>query len=466
MGIGRSKAKLFIKGKQNVSFKDVGGMDEAKKELEEIVDFLKDPKKYTKVGARTPKGVLLVGPSGTGKTLLARAVAGEANVQFLSIAGSEFMEMLVGVGASRARDLFATAKKIAPSIIFIDEIDAIGRVRGMGSMGGHDEREQTLNQILVEMDGFTQNDNVMVMAATNRGDMLDPALVRPGRFDRRVTVNLPDLNERKFILSIHAKKKPFSAELDWEKVAKRTVGFSGADLENMLNEAAIAVARESREEITMADIEEASLKVKLGPSKKRLQDDYERKMTTYHEAGHAIVAHFSPYADPVHRISIVSRGRALGFTLTPPEKDKVQTTMSELIDTIAVLMGGRVAEKVFFNELTAGASSDIERATAIARAMVMDYGMSDLGAMNFSPQYETDYGRAGGEALKISDRLQEKVDERVKQFVDRGEVRALELIEKHKKEMIRVSDKLLELESLDTDEFTKAVGSPKVKRGE
>ncbi|MBP7875738.1 ATP-dependent zinc metalloprotease FtsH [Candidatus Woesebacteria bacterium] len=464
MGIGRSKAKLFIKGKQNVSFKDVGGMDEAKKELEEIVDFLKDPKKYTKVGARTPKGVLLVGPSGTGKTLLARAVAGEANVQFLSIAGSEFMEMLVGVGASRARDLFATAKKIAPSIIFIDEIDAIGRVRGMGSMGGHDEREQTLNQILVEMDGFTQNDNVMVMAATNRGDMLDPALVRPGRFDRRVTVNLPDLIERKFILSIHAKKKPFVAELDWEKVAKRTVGFSGADLENMLNEAAIAVAREAREQITMADIEEASLKVKLGPSKKRLQDDYERKMTTYHEAGHAIVAHFSPYADPVHRISIVSRGRALGFTLTPPEKDKVQTTMSELIDNIAVLMGGRVAEKIFFNELTAGASSDIERATSIARAMVMDYGMSDLGAMNFSPQYETDYGRAGGEALKISDRLQEKVDDRVKQFVDQGEERAIELIEKHKKQMIDVSDKLLELESLDSDEFIKAVGSPKVKR--
>lgn len=466
MGIGRSKAKLFVKGKQHVTFKDVGGMDEAKKELEEIVDFLKDPKKYTKVGARTPKGVLLVGPSGTGKTLLARAVAGEANVQFLSIAGSEFMEMLVGVGASRARDLFATAKKIAPSIIFIDEIDAIGRVRGMGSMGGHDEREQTLNQILVEMDGFTQNDNVMVMAATNRGDMLDPALVRPGRFDRRVTVSLPDLEERKFILSIHSKKKPFVGDLDWEKVAKRTVGFSGADLENMLNEAAIAVARESREQISMADIEEASLKVKLGPSRKRLQDDYERKMTAYHEAGHAIVAHFSPYADPVHRISIVSRGRALGFTLTPPEKDKVQTTMSELIDSIAVLMGGRVAEKVFFDELTAGASSDIERATAIARAMVMDYGMSDLGAMNFSPQYETEYSRVGGEALKISDRLQEKVDERVKQFVDKGEERALELITKHKKEMTTVSEKLLELESLDTDEFTSAVGSPKVKRGE
>lgn len=463
MGMGRSKAKLFVKGKQNVSFKDVGGMDEAKKELEEIVDFLKNPKKYTKVGARTPKGVLLVGPSGTGKTLLARAVAGEANVQFLSIAGSEFMEMLVGVGASRARDLFQTAKKLAPAIIFIDEIDAIGRVRGQGSMGGHDEREQTLNQILVEMDGFTQNDNVIVMAATNRGDMLDPALVRPGRFDRRVTVNLPDLEERKYILSIHAKKKPFVSNLVWEKVAKRTVGFSGADLENMLNEAAIAVAREGREAITMEDIEEASLKVKLGPSKKRLQDENERKMTAYHEAGHAIVAHFSPYADPVHRISIVSRGRALGFTLTPPEKDKLQTTKSELIDEIAVLMGGRVAEQVFFNELTAGASSDIERATYIARAMVTDYGMSDLGAMNFSPQFETSYNRAYGEPTKISDRLQEKVDERIKMFVDQGVARALELIEAHKKQMIAVSEKLLEVESLDADDFIKAVGAPKAK---
>jgi cell division protease FtsH len=275
---------------------------------------------------------------------------------------------------------------------------------------------------------------------------------------------LPDLEERKFILSIHAQKKPFIADLSWEKVAKRTVGFSGADLENMLNEAAIAIAREGRDKITMADIEEASLKVKLGPSKKRLQDEYDRKMTAYHEAGHAIIAHFSPYADPVHRISIVSRGRALGFTLTPPEKDKVQTTKSELIDNIAVLMGGRMAEKIFFNELTAGASSDIERATAIARAMVTEFGMSDLGAMNFSPQYDTDYARAGGEPTKISDRLQEKVDERVKDFIDKGEARALELITKHKKQMISVSDKLLEFESLDTDEFTKAVGSAKVTK--
>lgn len=464
MGIGRSKAKLFVKGKQDVKFKDVGGMDEAKKELEEVVDFLRQPKKYTKVGARTPKGVLLVGPAGTGKTLLARAVAGEANVQFLSIAGSEFMEMLVGVGASRVRDLFSTAKKLAPSIIFIDEIDAIGRMRGHGSMGGHDEREQTLNQILVEMDGFSQNDNVIVMAATNRGDMLDPALVRPGRFDRRVTVNLPDLEERKYILSIHAQTKPFAAEVDWERVARRTVGFSGADLENMLNEAAIAVARESRSEITMADIEEASLKVKLGPSKKRLHNELERRMTAYHEAGHAIVAHLSPFADPVHRISIVSRGQALGFTLTPPERDKVQTTRSELIDEIAVLLGGRAAEIHFFKELTAGASSDIDRATRVARAMVIDYGMSELGPINFGPQYETsNYSRSWGEPVKISDRLQEKVDAEVAKFIAEGEKRAMTLIKKYAKQMDAVSQRLLEVETVDTEEFEKLMGIAKAK---
>ncbi|MCB9813342.1 MAG: ATP-dependent zinc metalloprotease FtsH [Pseudomonadales bacterium] len=463
LGIGKSKAKLFVKGKQNTNFSAVGGMDEAKKELEEIVDFLKNPKKYAKVGARTPKGVLLVGPAGTGKTLLARAVAGEAGVQFLSIAGSEFMEMLVGVGASRARDLFLTAKKLAPSIIFIDEIDAIGRARGRGNMGGHDEREQTLNQILVEMDGFSQNDNVIVMAATNRGDMLDPALVRPGRFDRRVLVALPDLEERKFIIKIHAKNKPFVKGLKWEKVAKRTVGFSGADIENMLNEAAISVVRANREIISLEDIEEAALKVKLGPSKKRLQDDLEKKMTSYHEIGHSIIAHVSPNADPVHRVSILSRGRALGFTLTPPEKDKLQTTKSELMDSIAVLLGGRSAEKLVFNELTAGASSDIQKATRIARAMVNDYGMSPLGPMNFSPQSDASYNSMWGESDKISESLQEKVDNEIKKIIDAGQKKADEILIKYRKQLDEISQELIKVESLDGDEFEKLMGVPKAK---
>ena len=464
MGIGKSKAKLFVKGKQNTKFADVGGMDEAKKELEEVVDFLKNPKKYRKVGARTPKGVLLVGPAGTGKTLLARAVAGEANVQFLSIAGSEFMEMLVGVGASRVRDLFTTAKKLAPAIIFIDEIDAIGRARSKSGVGGgHDEREQTLNQILVEMDGFSQNDNVIVMAATNRGDMLDPALIRPGRFDRRVMVSLPDLEERKFILKIHAKGKPFAKELNWERVAKRTVGFSGADIENMLNEAAIAVARESRDKIGSEDIEEAALKVKLGPSKKRLQDPLEKEMTAYHEMGHAIVAHVSPHADPVHRVSIISRGRALGFTLTPPEKDKLQTTQSELIDDIAVLLGGRTAELQVFDELTAGASSDIQKATKIARAMVMDYGMSKLGPMNFHTDMDQSYAAVYNETSRLSEKLQEQVDTEVQNFIAEGQKRAESILKKYAKQLKDLSAKLIEAESLDGDEFEKLMGMKKAK---
>ncbi|KKT72952.1 MAG: ATP-dependent zinc metalloprotease FtsH [Candidatus Collierbacteria bacterium GW2011_GWB1_44_6] len=341
-GIGKSKARLFAKGKQNIKFADVAGVDEAKKELEEVVDFLKNPKKYRDLGARTPKGVLLTGPAGVGKTLLARAVAGEAGGAFFSMAGSEFMEMLVGVGASRVRDLFDTAKKAAPSIIFIDEIDAIGRTRGAsGGFGGHDEREQTLNQILVEMDGFTQYDNVIVIAATNRPDVLDPALVRPGRFDRRVTLDLPDIAGRKAIVEIHKKGKPFAKGLNWDKVAERTVGFSGADIENMLNESAILAARENRKEIIMADIEEAALKVKMGPEKKRLQSKLEKKMTAYHEVGHALVGHMLPGTDPIHRVSIVSRGMALGFTMSRPKTDKFQQTESELNHEMAMMLGGR-----------------------------------------------------------------------------------------------------------------------------
>ncbi len=464
LGFGQSKAKIFIKGKQDVKFADVGGMTEAKQELKEVVDFLKEPKKYLKVGARTPKGALLVGPSGTGKTLLARAVAGEANVQFLSIAGSEFMEMLVGVGASRARDLFKTAKKLAPAIIFIDEIDAIGRKRGMGFAGGANEREQTLNQILVEMDGFESNDNVIVIAATNRGELLDPALIRPGRFDRRVQVSLPDLAEREAIIKIHVKGKPLSENVSFSRIAKSTVGFSGADLENMLNEAAIAIARESRKEILMSDIEEASLKVKLGPSKKRLQNDYERKMTAYHEAGHAILAHVQPYSDPVHRISIISRGRALGFTFTPPERDKLQITKSELENKIVELLGGRAAEQIKFNEQTAGASSDIDQATRIARAMVTEYGMSDLGPMNFSPQYTNeDFGKMWGEPNKISDQLQQQVDQETKKIIKNALQQSEKLLVKHDEQLTKVAERLLEVETLDRDEFKKIIGIAKAK---
>ena len=464
LGFGRSKAKLFSKGKQDVKFDDVGGVDEAKQELEEVVDFLKHPKKYIAMGARTPKGVLLVGPSGTGKTLLARAVAGEAGVPFFSMAGSEFMEMLVGVGASRVRDLFGTAKKSAPSIIFIDEIDAIGRMRGHGSAGGHDEREQTLNQILVEMDGFSPNDNVVVLAATNRGDLLDPALTRPGRFDRRVEISLPDIDERKRVLKIHGKSKPVVKGMDWDRMARRTVGFSGADLENMLNEAAIQAARSERKEITWDDIEEAATKVKLGPSKKRLSDDYEKRMTAYHEAGHALVAHFSPHSDSVHRVSIVSRGRALGYTMTPPEQDKYQMTKSELVEQMAVMMGGREAEDLVFGELTAGASSDINRATRIAHAMVTDYGMSTLGPIYLGPIYEnSDWGRAMMEPTKVSNEVQSKIDKEVAKFVADAQKLARKILEENKDLLDKISAALIKDETIDGEDFTKLIGQPKAR---
>lgn len=455
-GIGKSKAKLFAKGKQSIKFSDVAGVDEAKKELEEVVDFLKHPKKYRDLGARTPKGVLLVGPAGVGKTLLAKAVAGEAGVPFFSMAGSEFMEMLVGVGASRVRDLFETAKKTSPSIIFIDELDAIGRMRGMGMMGGHDERDQTLNQILVEMDGFTANDNVMVLAATNRPDVLDPALIRPGRFDRRVVLDLPDIEGRRAIMKIHAVGKPFLKNVNWDKIAKRTVGFSGADIENMLNEAAITAARTERKEIIEEDLEEAATKVKLGPEKKRLQSPREREMTAYHEAGHAVVGHMSPGADPIHRVSIVSRGMALGYTMSRPDTDKYQQTESELKDQIAVMLGGRAAEKVIFNELTGGASNDIERATRIARAMVADFGMSKLGPIAMSPMYESsDWGRVYGEPYKVSELMQEKIDDEVKRLVDEGYKTAEKIVKENRVTMDKLVKRLLEVETVEQEEFDK-----------
>lgn len=457
---GRSRARLFAKGKQSITFKDVAGVEEAKKELEEVVDFLKHPGKYRKLGARTPKGVLLVGPSGTGKTLLAKAVAGEANVSFFSMAGSEFMEMLVGVGASRVRDLFENAKRAAPSIIFIDEIDAIGRQRGLGFTGGHDEREQTLNQILVEMDGFTPNDNVIVLAATNRGDLLDPALLRPGRFDRRIALDMPDIEDREAIIKIHARGKPFVKRISWQTVARRTVGFSGADIENMLNEAAILVARGNKKAIDMDDIEEAATKVKLGPEKKRLQSDEERRMTAYHEAGHAIVTHQLPHMDPVHRISIVSRGLAMGFTLIPPKKERYTETHSHLLETIASLMGGRAAEELVFQEFTAGAASDIDRATQVARKMVVDFGMSKLGPTYLGPQIEeTEYGRTWWQPSEISPKMAARVDEEIKRIVDESYKKALGILKVNRRVLDLIAKKLLEQETIEGEKFEKLMKS-------
>jgi cell division protease FtsH len=456
---GKSSAKLYSKDTPKVGFDDVAGVDEAKQELTEIVDFLKNPAKYRAIGARTPKGVLMIGPSGTGKTLLARATAGEAGVPFFSMAGSEFMEMLVGVGASRVRDLFNTAKKAQPAIIFIDEIDAIGRQRGVGFMGGHDEREQTLNQILVEMDGFSPNEQLVVMAATNRPDVLDPALVRPGRFDRRVALELPDVEGRKNILAIHAKGKPFEPKVDWDRVAKRTVGFSGADLENMLNEAAIRAARMDRKKVDMSDLEEAATKVKLGPEKKRLQSDQDRKMTAYHEAGHALVGWEMPHIDPIHRISIVSRGMSLGHTMTEPI-DRVHETKSHLLEEISMMLGGQAAERLVFNDITTGASNDIEKATQVARAMVMRFGMSNLGPVTLDLQKETPY-----DETSLSPEMQAKVDTEVKRIIDEGFVRATKVLKKLRKKLDILAEELIKVETLESEEFEKLIGPKKLLPG-
>lgn len=462
---GKSRVKVFAKGKQDIKFADVAGVDDAKKELEELVDFLKNPAKYRKMGARTPKGALLVGPSGVGKTLLAKAVAGEAGVPFFSMAGSEFMEMLVGVGASRVRDLFQQAKSQAPSIIFIDEIDAIGRQRGRGLMGGHDEREQTLNQILVEMDGFTPNDSVIILGATNRGDLLDPALLRPGRFDRRVVLDMPDKEGRLAILKIHARGKKFGngKTIDWGKIADRTVGFSGADLENMLNEAAIGAARDDKDRISMLDLEEAATKVKLGPAKKRLQSEEDKSITAYHEAGHAIVTHFLKKTDPVHRISIVARGMSLGHTLIPPAADRTHETKSRLLDQITAMLGGRAAEKTVFNEMTSGAANDIAQATKIARAMVIEWGMSDIGPINMGPDMALgDFGQMEWyEQASNSPSFMEKIDLEVKKILDSCYKLAVKLVKEKRKLLDKVSEELIKKETLDKDDFEKIVGSKK-----
>ncbi len=458
---GQSRAKVFTKDQPQIKFTDVAGAEESKKELTEIVEFLKTPEKFRALGARTPKGVLLVGPAGVGKTLMARAVAGEAGVPFFSISGSEFMEILVGVGAARVRDLFAQAKKTAPSIIFIDEIESIGRQRGMGGFsGGHDEREQTLNQILVEMDGFNPNDTTIVIAATNRPDLLDAALVRPGRFDRRVTLGYPDLEERKAIIDIHMKGKPFASEVAMERIARRTVGFTGADLANMLNEAAILAAREGKSAIDNRDLEEAATKVKLGPARKRMQTEEDRKLAAYHEAGHAIVGHFLPHIDPVHRITIVARGMSGGHTMFPPTEDRSNESKTRLNEQIATALGGRAAEKMVLNDISTGAASDIEIANNIARSMVTDYGMSDLGPI--SAGQKATYGWSREDGIAVSPEMQRRIDEEVKKILDEGARMATALLKKNSAKLEKVAKALLEKETLEGDEFEKIVGKKKL----
>ncbi|HEY4694818.1 MAG TPA: ATP-dependent zinc metalloprotease FtsH [Candidatus Nanoarchaeia archaeon] len=467
LSFARSRAKVFNKDKPSIKFADVAGVDEAKQELEEVVQFLKTPEKFRALGAKIPKGVLLVGPSGVGKTLLARAVAGEAGVPFFSIAGSEFMEMLVGVGASRARDLFENAKKNAPAIIFIDEIDSIGRQRGLGIGGGHDEREQTLNQILVEMDGFEPNANVIVMAATNRPDMLDPALIRPGRFDRRVTLDLPDISGRRATINIHSKGKPMAKAVDLDKVARRTVGFSGADLANMLNEAAILAARENKKEIDNKALEEAATKVQLGPERRRMTSDEEKRITAYHEAGHAVVTKMLPHTDPVHRISIVSRGATGGHTLIPPAFDRYNETKTRLLETVSSLLGGRAAEEIEFNEFTIGAASDIERATDLARNMVTRFGMSELGPMTTSTHGENPWvAREVSEGKALSEELASKVDEQVKKIIDQQFELAKKILVSNKKKLDLVAAELVKRETLEGDEFEALMTNGKIKEPE
>ena len=455
---GKSKAKQFFKGKQDATFADVAGVDEAKGELEEVVDFLKHPGKYRRLGARTPKGVLLVGPPGTGKTLLARAVAGEANVPFYSMAGSEFMEMLVGVGSARMRDLFETAKKNAPAIIFIDEIESIGRSRSRTVSSGHDEREQTLNQMLVEMDGFSPNDNVIVIGASNRPDLLDSALLRPGRFDRRVVLDMPDIQGRGAILKIHAQGKPFAESVNWERIAKQTVGFSGADLENMLNEAAILAARSNKKSIEMEDLEEAATKVKLGPQKKRLQSEQERKIAAYHESGHALIAHLLPNVDPIGRVSIVARGLTLGHTMISPIQDRSQETKTRLRERLSVLLAGRAAEELVFSEMTTGASDDIKKANQLARSMVVDFGMSSLGPVTWDGQDEEEEWSI---VDPISAKMKARIDGEIEVIVNQAYRQAKKLLKENKGILTKLAQELLVKETLDQVEFEKVVGKKK-----
>lgn len=454
---GKSKARV-VKPEEGglVTFSQVAGLKEEKEELQEIVDFLKNPSKFTKIGARIPKGVLMVGPPGTGKTYLSRAVAGEAKVPFFLMSGSDFVEMFVGVGASRVRDLFDTAKKNAPCIIFIDEIDAVGRRRGAGLGGGHDEREQTLNQLLIEMDGFGKNEGVIVMAATNRADILDPALLRPGRFDRTVYIGKPDVRGREEVLKVHARDKPLAEDIDFKVIAKQTPGFSPADLENLMNEAALLAARRNQSSINMEDIEEAAIKVQAGPAKKsRVISDKERKLTAVHESGHAVVSQLLPNHDPVHMITIIPRGMAGGFTAYIPEDDVNYMTKKEMEDNLVSLLGGRVAESLVLDDISTGASNDIERATALARAMVTKYGMSEkLGTITYgSDEDEVFVGRDLNRSKNYSDKTASEIDEEISRIISEAYNKAKNLLSDNLDTLIRVSDVLLEKETIDRTEF-------------
>ena len=456
MGFGKARVKFGKDEKRKTTFKQVAGADEEKEELQEIVEFLKDPHKFTELGARIPKGVLLVGPPGTGKTLLARAVAGEADVPFFSISGSDFVEMYVGVGASRVRDLFDQAKKESPSVIFIDEIDAVGRHRGAGMGGGHDEREQTLNQLLVEMDGFGANEGVIVIAATNRPDILDPALLRPGRFDRQVTVNYPDTKGRIEILKVHAKGKPIGPDVDFNSVAHSTVGFTGADLENLLNEAALLAARRGKKAITMEEIDEASLKVQVGSEKKsHKMTEKAKKLTAYHEAGHAVSSFYLEHTDPVHQISIIPRGMAGGYTLYRPVEDKSYTSKNEMLDNIVSLLGGRVAEALILGDVSTGASNDIERATDIARSMVTKYGMSDkLGPIAFgSDNNEVFLGKDYNHIRNYSESVASQIDEEIEKIIRNAYSRTESILKEHIDKLHAVAKILFDSEKMSGEEF-------------
>ena len=456
MSFGKSKAKLLSDTQTRITFNDVAGIDEAKVELEEIVAFLKDPKKFSRLGGRIPKGVLLIGPPGTGKTLLGRAIAGEAGVPFFSISGSDFVEMFVGVGASRVRDMFDQGKKNAPCILFIDEIDAVGRHRGAGMGGGHDEREQTLNQLLVEMDGFESNEGVILIAATNRPDVLDPALLRPGRFDRQVMVPRPDVKGRKKILQVHSRKVPLAEDVDLGIVAKGTPGFSGADLENLINEAALLAARADKETVNMVDVESAKDKVMMGAERRSMViTEEEKKVTAYHEAGHALVALFLPGADPVHKISIIPRGRAMGVTLFLPTDEKYNETESGLYTKICTLLAGRIAEEMTFESVTSGASNDLERATAIARKMVCEWGMSDkLGPLTFGEgDGEVFLGRDYGHVKNYSEATAVEIDNEMRRIIRENYERTRKILHENKEALIRVSEALLERENLDGHEL-------------